>query len=375
MANPAWSLSSIPLAVAIIVCIFSTQLVGSIAADDRKLNQVEEQLVLASLRDAAGKHLCSAVPISPDAVLTGARCFDSLDKTATYQVHLKKLGNQGWDHASVEIIPSERIALHPSYDPATSDNDVAVVFLSWKTSLLTYPLEASDDCFESGEGCSARLLDWGDDSSVVHLKGVSRERCRSLLPFTITENMLCAENLQPAICASDPGAPLLMGGKVVGIASTSFGCGREGNPEVYTSIPAVKWWIEEELAGRWRHQKDERPPPPRDNVALVAEVINSPSTGTELPPPLSAPAPQSQPSPSPLPPPPPPKPQPQPQPSPSSKQSSFSQASPEQITNALRNAIFNADIEGAANILSGSADVDALAGGLRFTGRRRLFGF
>ena len=60
----------------------------------------------------------------------------------------------------------------------------------------------------------------------------------------ITSRMLCVGRNGKNSCKGDSGEPLMIDGVLAGIASFGAGCARRGVPGVYTSIAAVRDFIE-----------------------------------------------------------------------------------------------------------------------------------
>lgn len=81
---------------------------------------------------------------------------------------------------------------------------------------------------------------------------VNRQRCidaYSPLGATVTNSMFCAGSFTGEFdaCGGDAGSPLVRNGELIGIVSWSYGCAEFGYPGVYTSISALRSWIDTQL--------------------------------------------------------------------------------------------------------------------------------
>lgn len=74
---------------------------------------------------------------------------------------------------------------------------------------------------------------------------VSLSDCRKrLVQWTgrgVSENMICTGGMTGDLdtCQVDTGGPLILGDKIVGIASWRIGCTQEKRPRVFTSVPRL----------------------------------------------------------------------------------------------------------------------------------------
>ena len=113
---------------------------------------------------------------------------------------------------------------------------------------------------EPAAGSLAVVSGWGirsyDDLTLptqlqaVEVDIISRATCKSAYAAfsEITENVICAAVFGGGkdFCSGDEGGPLVVGGKLVGIASWPWGCGSSIYPGVYTNVATIKDFITQE---------------------------------------------------------------------------------------------------------------------------------
>lgn len=66
----------------------------------------------------------------------------------------------------------------------------------------------------------------------------------------ITDNMICAGRLGIGgrdACSGDSGGPLVINNTLIGITSWGKGCGEPKFPGVWTRVPKIRDWIDENL--------------------------------------------------------------------------------------------------------------------------------
>lgn len=142
------------------------------------------------------------------------------------------------------------------------DYDIALLVLTSRSTNDPLPLASSEYCFEEQDGCTVRILGWGRTSANGFLSGViqdaftksvKRSTCRDLLSdVTITDRMICAGELTDGrydACQGDSGGPMIYNNKQVGIVSFGErGCANPQSPGVYTSVPKLRSWIDDNLS-------------------------------------------------------------------------------------------------------------------------------
>ncbi|MFI6440671.1 serine protease [Streptomyces sp. NPDC050759] len=218
--------------------------------------------VALSSRDRFGGtragQFCGGVAVGPTTVLTAAHCMgeDVLgappEQVSDFRVIAGRtdlLSDQG-----VEIAIREA-RVNPGYDPQSNAGDFAVLTLSEPLPQdAVIPMAAvGDPAYEPGT--SATVYGWGDVTGggdyarrlrAAQVQLMSDARCGEAYPgggdgTYLADSMLCAgeERGGRDACQGDSGGPLVARGKLVGLVSWGSGCGRPGQPGVYTRVSEV----------------------------------------------------------------------------------------------------------------------------------------
>lgn len=156
-----------------------------------------------------------------------------------------------------QVISVSTIYQNPSYSSSTIDYDVSVLYLS---SAVTTSAAGTIGLAASGSsvatGATATVTGWGTTSEggsaatqlqVVQVPIVSQATCRSAYGTSaITDRMLCAGYTSGGYdaCQGDSGGPLVVSGLLTGIVSWGYGCARPNYPGVYSSVPALRSYID-----------------------------------------------------------------------------------------------------------------------------------
>lgn len=212
---------------------------GSVAgASD---NPFQVALLTKSVANNFNAQFCGGTLYKANYVVTAAHCSDFV---TAGQVQVLT-GTRNLDGTGVRRNVT-RITIHPSWNPGTFNNDVAVWQLS--TSATGIPL-ASLATSDGAVGSSLLATGWGalseGGSFPINLRKVTlpladRTNCNDANSYNgqITSNMLCAGRDSGGIdtCQGDSGGPLARGSVLTGITSWGDGCARANKFGVYTRI-------------------------------------------------------------------------------------------------------------------------------------------
>ncbi|XP_039606275.1 granzyme A-like [Polypterus senegalus] len=196
---------------------------------------------------------CGGALIEKDWILTAARC----NRNKTLKVMLGAHSVMEYENER-QIIQSEKVVVHPDFNPSTNDNNLMLVKLSKKAvlnkfvSLLHLPAAARSP--PGGTQCS--IAGWGimgyngqlaDKLQEINVAVIDRDICSGpdYLNKPIKSSMICAghPNKKKAFCQGDYGGPLICDGTYTAIASYGFKCGENSKPGVYTLLTDnyLKW--------------------------------------------------------------------------------------------------------------------------------------
>lgn len=146
----------------------------------------------------------------------------------------------------------DRVWAHQQYNPSTQDNDIALLYLSGPiSSAIPRAVLAAPPA----SGIRARTAGWGvtvegGKTSLklreVEVPLVPDLQCKAAYP-ELTNNMVCAGEEGKDSCQGDSGGPLFVEGvgtiQQFGIVSHGLGCGRKGQPGVYTEVDKYRDWM------------------------------------------------------------------------------------------------------------------------------------
>ncbi|XP_060663556.1 trypsin delta [Drosophila nasuta] len=204
-------------------------------------------------------HICGGVVISQRLVVTAAHCTYNSNKNKYYTAgdyvlvmgtsYLTSTTNNTLQYYVQELIP------HPSYNPNTLVNDIALMFINgyipWTSaSVKALPLNTVN--LAAGVNCS--VTGWGVTSSgssvssnalrVGYVPIVSYLQC-AIGYGNVPRTQLCAGYMTGGIdaCQGDSGGPLMCNNALAGIVSYGYECALANYPGVYTNVSAYNAWI------------------------------------------------------------------------------------------------------------------------------------
>ncbi|MFF3850411.1 S1 family peptidase [Streptomyces sp. NPDC002328] len=222
--------------------------------------------VALSSRDRFGGtrsgQFCGGVVVGPTTVLTAAHCMGEDVLGAPLASDLKAVeGRTDLDAETGREIRVSGVWVNPAYDGLSNSGDFAILTLADalpQTSVV--PMAAAGDpAYEPGT--EAMVYGWGDTTgggTYAHSLRAARVHvlpdslCESAYPggdegTYVAKTMVCAGEARGGrdSCQGDSGGPLVAQGRLIGLVSWGSGCGRAGNPGVYTRVSdVVRAWKE-----------------------------------------------------------------------------------------------------------------------------------
>ncbi|MGW2521339.1 serine protease [Streptomyces sp. NPDC001617] len=218
--------------------------------------------VALSSRDRFGGtragQFCGGVVVGRTTVLTAAHCMgeEVLGAPPNRAGDLKVITGRT-DLLSPEgrEIRVSQVRVNPGYDSYSNAGDFAVLTLAepLPQSAVITMAAAGDPAYMPG--MSATVYGWGDITGVgdyarslratrVHV--LPDAQCERAYPGSAdgayaADSMLCAGETVGGrdACQGDSGGPLVAQGKLIGLVSWGSGCGRAGDPGVYTRVSEV----------------------------------------------------------------------------------------------------------------------------------------
>ena len=220
--------------------IFTPSIVGGTVAGAAD-NPFQVALLTKSVANNFDAQFCGGTLYKANYVITAAHCSDFV---TAGQVQVLT-GTRNLDGTGVRRNVT-RIVIHPSWNPSTFNNDVAVWQLSSSATGIPLATLATSD---GTVGTNMLATGWGALSEggsfpinlrKVSLPLVSRTNCNDANSYNgqITTNMLCAGRDSGGIdtCQGDSGGPLTRGSSLTGIVSWGNGCARRNLFGVYTRV-------------------------------------------------------------------------------------------------------------------------------------------
>ena len=227
----------------------------------------------AFIADVTDGTACSGTVVSPMLVLTAAHCVENISSgAATAPAAFRVVtGSLDWtNRASGQVLGVSRVAIDPTFDATTLDDDAALLVLATPTSAPAIELASPTENSLTQAGTPAQLAGWGytyvgeptpptvlyQGSTVVQsaVHCAEQETLDGVL-YDPAENLCAADTPSFAVsaCHGDSGGPLVAtaaGGEEIEIGITSHGdpnCNPD-YPSVFTRADAVSGWVASVIA-------------------------------------------------------------------------------------------------------------------------------
>ncbi|KAH8348176.1 hypothetical protein KR084_005037, partial [Drosophila pseudotakahashii] len=222
-----------------------------------KITPIKEVPWIASVQ-LESNHLCIGTILNTKYILTVSNCVESRKVTG-----LKvRVGNARRDLGTAVAVC--KVIIHPQSDKKKIESYPALLNLCepLKISEEVKQIAILDKQPQKGDRASASVSGWGSLNwwrylkkscwavspnvlrktkvQLLDVKACAAARKSLLWPLVVTDQSLCTAKKEN-VCTFNPGAPLVIDGKLAGILAYSE-CARK--PEVYVNLFSHKNWIE-----------------------------------------------------------------------------------------------------------------------------------
>ncbi|KAJ2824762.1 Suppressor of tumorigenicity 14 protein, partial [Coemansia erecta] len=217
---------------------------GEAAAPNAFPSAVSLQILLPQ-----GPGLCGGTLINNHAIVTAAHCLYNYGSQAPVPASSVRIGYGSNSQSRETTVQARQVHLHPDFNPAETNNDIAVILIDQLTALndsvrpatiFNGPLPEGTALTAVGWGLTSATGTSGDLPDLLQQTGIvvgQRDACRQLVPDYESSDgpQICTQNsLKPGAdtCQGDSGTGVFVtsNGKSFLAGLTSFGSAPDGDP-------------------------------------------------------------------------------------------------------------------------------------------------